>query len=372
MRLGMAFFLFPFSFFLSIATAAHDTPVNPDDPGYLRRQYAWFQAQDPARQQQLRRLHADFQNLLPDEQARLTKVMQGYHAWLAKLPEADRQRVLAAPTAADRLEEVRRLRQRDWVDTLPKVYRDEYARLDDDARRQKVQEWRAEEAERREEWAIAQRHWTDNPPGRTPPVFVNDRPAVEAFVARLKENLSEAERKALDDARAAADDYGHFLWYAFEIVRLSDLHPIFPWKTVGPREWKDLPEEVRKELMADRRFRPKKIGSLPGEGRWPEFAVEITAYCRKNNLKLPPLGDCRKDQMPAEVVGFLDKLERDGRKSDAIRADLKALDEAQGKWPDYPRLVLDLARKYKYPIPGWTLPGPPQFWDRLRAGKRLK
>ena len=50
----------------------------------------------------------------------------------------------------------------------------------------------------------------------------------------------------------------------------------------------------------------------------------------------------------------------------------KALDEAQGKWPDYPRLVVDLARKHKQPLVGWTLPTPPnqpQFWDRLRAAK---
>jgi hypothetical protein len=374
LRLWLWLFLIPFAFFLSIATATQDTPVNPDDPAYLRRQYAWFQAQEPARQAQLRRLHNDFQNLIPEDQARLAKVMQGYNAWLAKLPEADRQRVLAVPTAAERLEEVKRLRERDWVESLPKAYRDEYHKLDDDSRRQKVQEWRAEENERREEWAIAQKHWTENPPGRAPAVFVNDRPAVESFVAHLKENLSDAERKTLEDAKAAADDFGHFLWYAFEIVRLSDQHPIFPWKTIGPKEWKDLPEDVRKELMAsDKRFRnPKKVAAMPGEGRWPEFAVELTAYCRRNNLKLPPLGDCRKDQMPTDVAQAIDKLEKELKKSESGRADLKALDEAQGKWPEFPRLVTELGRKYKQPVPGWTLPGPPQFWDRLRAGRKVK
>jgi hypothetical protein len=45
------------------------------------------------------------------------------------------------------------------------------------------------------------------------------------------------------------------------------------------------------------------------------------------------------------------------------------LEEAQGRWPDYPRTVMELARKYKLAVPGWTLPGPAQFWDRLRAGK---
>src|SRR5437762_1217403 len=130
------------SAFCILTAAAADGPLNPDDPAYLRRQSAWFRAQDPARQQQLRRLHAEFTSLLPDEQARLTKVMQAYNAWLAKLPADDRQRVLAAPTAADRLEEVKRLRERDWIDTLPKAYREEYDKLDEVARRQKVQEWR--------------------------------------------------------------------------------------------------------------------------------------------------------------------------------------------------------------------------------------
>jgi hypothetical protein len=30
---------------------------------------------------------------------------------------------------------------------------------------------------------------------------------------------------------------------------------------------------------------------------------------------------------------------------------------------------MDLAKKYKKPVPGWTLPGPPQVWDRFRAGR---
>src|SRR4051812_34705014 len=33
----------------AICILAADGPVNPADPAYLRRQYAWFQAQDPAR-----------------------------------------------------------------------------------------------------------------------------------------------------------------------------------------------------------------------------------------------------------------------------------------------------------------------------------
>ena len=103
----------------------------------------------------------------------------------------------------------------------------------------------------------------------------------------------------------------------------------------------------------------------------PEFAIELSKYCQKNKLTLPvPLGDCRKDQMPAEVIQYLDKtLEPARRKTDAGKVDLETLQKAQGIWPDYPKLIVELAKKHKLPIPGWTLPGPPQIWDRVRAGK---
>jgi hypothetical protein len=358
-----SFCIFPFAFCIA---AAADGPLNLDDPAYLRRQYAWFQKQDPVRQQQLRRLHADFQQFVPEDQARLTRVMQAYNAWLAKLPEADRQRVLTAPSPAERLEEVRKLREREWVESLPIAYRDEYAGLDADARRQKAQEWRAEEAERHEEWALAQKHWAEFP-GRVPPVFSSDKQAVDTFVTHLRENLSEAERRSLDDARATLDEYGLWFGYGFLLVRLADQHPLVPWSKVGPRDWRELPDDVRAQFPRPAEM-PREMRKA--QGRWPEFAVEVAAYAKKNNLTVPPLGDCKKDQMPPEVVQYLDKVVEQLKKSGADgRADLKALEEAQGKWPDYPRLVMDLGRKHKLPVPGWTLPGPAQFWDRLRAAK---
>ena len=351
----------------AICILAADAPLNLDDPAYLRRQYAWFQAQEPARQQLYRKLHAEFQQLPPEEQARLTRVIQTYNAWLAKLPEPDRQRVLAAPSTAERLDVVRRLRDQEWVEAQPKLYRDEYAGLAEPARREKVQEWRAEEADRREEWALAQKQWAENPMGKTPLVFTNDRPALEAFVGQLRENLTEPERKSLDEARAALDDFGAWFGYGFLIVRLAEQHPIFPWTKIGPREWRELPEEAKR--MFPRSDLPKDVRRA--QGRWPEFAAELTAHARRNNLNLPPLGEAKKQQMPTDVVEFLDKvLEPQLRRAgEGGKADRKALADAESKWPEYPRLIMELARKYKQPIPRWTLPGQPQFWERLRAGK---
>jgi hypothetical protein len=356
--------------------------LNPDHPPYLRRQYAWFQTLDAPRQQQLRKLHQDFLALDEKDQARLTRVMQGYNAWLAKLPDADRQRVLAAPSAAARLDVVRQLREREWVETLPRPYREEYDRLDEDARRPKVQEWRAEEAERRAEWDVAARHWAEFQPGKVPVLFTGDgKELVAAFVGHLRENLSDIERRRLDDAQAAASEFDIYLPYAMEVARLASQHPTLPGK-VGPKTFDALPKPVKDYLFEHdaKHFRPAK-GVAPGgdpevrqvrqaEGRWPEFALELTRYCQRKELKLPAqLGDCRKEDMPPEVRDVLRVLEPQLKKTDAGKADLRALEEAQGKWPDYPRLIVDLAKKYRVPIPGWTLPGPPQMWDKLRAAK---
>jgi hypothetical protein len=375
LRWGLRFCFIPLVFCVSWATAANDAPFNPDDPAYLRRQFVWFEAQEPARQQQLRRLHAEFVALDSEDQVRLTRVMQSYNAWLARLPESDRQRVLSAQSAAARVDLIKQLREQEWVQSLPRPYRDEYAKLDGDDRHQQVNEWRAEEADRREEWALAREHWKDNPPGRVPAIILNEgRPQVEVFVNHLRENLTEGERKNLEDARTAADEYGNYFWYLREVVRLADLHPVLPGH-VGPKNFASLPDSVKESLrQQDPQFRRKgdDVRELrKAVGRWPDFAVELTRYCQKNKLTLPgPLGDCRKEQMPPEVVQFLNSvLEPQLKRSEQGKADLEALSKAQGSWPEYPRMILDLAKKYKSPIPGWTLPGPPQAWDKLRPGK---
>ncbi|HKB06528.1 MAG TPA: hypothetical protein VKD90_30310 [Gemmataceae bacterium] len=381
-RVVLSFCLLTSAFCIS---AAGEGTLDPDNAEYLRRQNVWFRAQDPGRQQQLRKLHAEFQALDPDDRARLTRVMQTYNAWLAKLSDADRKRVLDAPNGAARLEVVRELREREWVESLPRPYKEEYAKAEGDARRQKVQEWRAEEAERREEWAVAQRTWGEFSPGKVPAVFAGEgRAQVDLYVANLKPNLSEPERKAIDDAKAAADEFGNYFWYAFEVARLSHLHPILPGR-VGPKDFASLDDAVKDHLVKNDPQHFKRKGNQivflgderkelrRSQGRWPEFALELADYCQKNKLTLPtPLGDCRKSDMPPEVAAAVEKLERELKRTDQGKAELKALDEAQGKWPEYPRMIIDLARKHKQSIPGWTLPGQQQMWDRLRAGKKVR
>lgn len=365
---------------LSFAIAAQESTFNPDDQEYLRRQYSWFLKQEPGRQKQLRKLHADFEALDPDVHVRYERVMKQYNAWLARLPDADRERVVTASSALARIEIVRELREQDWVRTLPGPYRTEYEELKGEARKRRVADWRNEEAERDEEWALALRSWDQFVPGKVPQLFMNEgRAQIDTYVQHLKENLLEHERKALEEARGNADEFGNYFGYALEIVRLSDAHPTLPGK-VGAKDFNSLPEPVKEYLIkTDKHFRKK--GLLPGgedlkvlrqsEGRWPEFAVELTKYAQKNKLTLPmPLGDCSKDQMPTEIAQFLEKvLESQLRRSEAGKADLELLTKTQGTWPDYPRMIVELAKKHKLSVPGWTLPGQPQMWDRFRSAR---
>jgi hypothetical protein len=364
------------------ATGAHDTPLNPDDPAYLRRQYVWFQAQDQRRQQQIRKLHADFQQLDTEAQVRYTKVLQNYNAWLSRLPAADRERIVAVPSARERLDIVRDIREQEWVANLPKPYREEYARLTGDERRQRVREWRAEESENKEVWEIAQQHWAEGS-GKLPTVFANEgRARIEALLTHLREDLNDAERRILDEARSDVEDHGNFIAYALIVARLTDRHQMLPG-SVGPKDWAGLPAEVKEYLRNnDPNFRNQdgipKVEELKevrkAQGRWPGFALELTRYCQRNNLKLPvPLGDCTRDRMPPEVQTFLKTLETSKGGRPDRGADIERLRTAHGNWPDYPRLIVELAYKHSIPIPGWTLPGPQQAWERLRAGKpRLK
>jgi hypothetical protein len=370
---------------LCLVTAAapgpRETPLNPTDHDYLYRQHVWFQAQDPETQLRYRRLHAAFEALPPDEQAHLSRLLQSYQTWLARLPEADRDLVYAAPTAADRLAVVRRLREADWVATLPAPYRRAYDALTDDrARRAKVAAWRAEVADRREEWAVAQKNWPEFQPGRLPAALQSEGKALDRFLDNLRHALTDEESRQLDQAKAASEDqlsHHHFYWL---VANLAEAHPLCPGR-VGPKDFPALPAEVQSVLLAQPGLFTKKGDTLvptaedakdlrKSVGRWPDFAVELTRYCQRHGLgDLPPLGDCKEADMPSEVREAVKRLRDQVKRTKENREQFDQLQKAEGKWPDYPLKVAELCRKHQIPLPGWALPGPPGLWDKLKAGR---
>jgi hypothetical protein len=49
------------------------------------------------------------------------------------------------------------------------------------------------------------------------------------------------------------------------------------------------------------------------------------------------------------------------------KPEAERLHNAEGKWPEYPRLLLELARRHDLVVPGMSLPGPRGLWQQARA-----
>jgi hypothetical protein len=364
------------AFAVPLFAAVIATAEPADESESLRKQYAWFQSLPATRQMQLRQLHDDFTKLEREDQVRLTKVMQNYNAWLSKLPAAERQRIADAATADERFRIVAEYKETEWVLSLPKSYREQYAKLDEAGKAAKLKEWRSEENERSNDWSIVRNNWKELAEGRVPPGFNQDtREKLEQYVANLRTILTTDERNQLDAAKALSTEAGGVFPYLVEVVKLTDRHQLLPGK-VGPKDFASLPGEVRETLLKDKHFRVKKGNDEIKElkrsaGRWPEYAEEVTRLARLYAIKIPPLGDCRKEQMPDEVKAYMTTvMEPQLKKTDAGRGMLDSLQKLEGQWPEYPQRLLSIVRDAKLPpIPGWTLPGPDALWNRFRPNK---
>ena len=100
----------------------------------------------------------------------------------------------------------------------------------------------------------------------------------------------------------------------------------------------------------------------PHQGKWPEFALEVhrfSAEGKEGKLLIPlALGPSRPAEYREPVREFLHTLEKKSRSDEWNR--LRGL---EGKWPEYPREVVRLARQHNLSAPGMMLPGPPRRWE---------
>src|SRR5262249_11796716 len=94
------------------------------------------------------------------------------------------------------------------------------------------------------------------------------------------------------------------------------------------------------------------------------YAIEFTMIAREKKIELPrQLGPSR----PAEFKPPLDKWVKDTLMPRLTKEEKEELRRAEGRWPEYPRKLMELSRKYELDIPGMKLPGPKDFWDRAWA-----
>jgi hypothetical protein len=324
--------------------------ADPDHYNRLLRDLRAFQALPAGRQERMRQFDRDLHDLDPATQNRLWEVLQRYTDWASRLPDADQKRMEAAADGKERLAIVRELRQKDWMERLPETDRVRVAMLPPDKQAAELADYRAQERKRRQEWqdwAAGAKAHPDAPRPPRPNRVGKLPPEAQNYVKdKLQPALSDDERKQLIDAD------GKWPLLPLTVLDLCEKHPYLPPLPGGAiTKYEQLPDEAKAALGADRAKQLKNQ-----EGKWPDYALGVAEALRREKMgNPPPLGASRPSEFPDEVKDAIAKLK------DADRAKLH---EAEGRWPDYPQTLVDLARRGNLPLPGMTRPpGPPAVWS---------
>jgi hypothetical protein len=330
--------------------------ADPEHYARLKRELKAFAALPPERQNRLRQLDQDLHEENAANLTRLWRVLDRYATWLEHLPPAERQQVENAPDARARLAVIRGLREQEWIKRLPEVKSKEVMNTPREDRAALIAELREAERRRRQEWQRAR----DDPPWRRGPwrSQADLPPEVRTYLTgTLIPLLSPEEKKTLDDAEGQSPQFGQAL------LKLAENHPVgLPGQATGPMSFQDLLKPFKQQV---RKLRgPDKTRVDTAEGKWPDYAIAVSEVLRKNGVLQQEMGPCHPRDFPPVVQGFIEKT----LLPKLDDAEKERLHNAEGRWPDYPRLLLELSRRHNLQMPGIPLPGPREFWDRLRQG----
>jgi hypothetical protein len=304
-------------------------------------------------------------------------VLERYVAWLDQLPEADRAWIEASPDAKTRLERVQYIRDQQWVTRLPRKEQEELAKLSPDKRAAKIAELRRTERQRRLDWFWFAHERDAAALKRTRPTRIQEFPPEVRlyFFATISRALSEADRKRLADAE------GNWPLCARTVAQIMEKPPaelpgFFEAGKVWPKRFPDLPRDWRAALDS---YRPqakppkgqmaevkkhqelkRRLGSQTG--KWPDYAITATQMVRELKLQVDSqLGPAKPDEFaPATKASIQNDLLPKLSKAEA--QDLAA---KEGKWPDYPQRLLELAKRQGVVLAGLVRPCPPEFWDAM-------
>ena len=333
------------------------------------------------RQQQLRELDQRLQDLPASERDQLGYVLESYAVWLDRLPDSDRKEVLVAASSDARLEKVRLLRNKQWRESHTTTVKKRLANAaSEEERDQVIESLKNGEAARRDQWSLARRQWElhhgpdrKNPWPFSDPVLTKqvDEYIKAVFKADLnakfepKSDAMRLTREEFSDLKMrqeAAKKEGDWSLYGLLLYQLAERHPYLPEPGTGKPlvEMPPLTQPFLKEARS-KGFLPKLEKRQLTRGKWPEFALELAEEVKRAKLTVPfPFGPCRPGEFTEPVNAFLKESLLPQLDSNQI----ESLKKLEGKWPEYPKLIISLSRlpKIDLPIPGVTLPGQPSLW----------
>jgi hypothetical protein len=347
-----------------------------------------FKALPPERQAAVRQLDRQLSEQDPPTRDRLFRALEAYAVWLDRLADGERRAVLAAGTPGLRLEVVREVRERQWVAGLPESQRRQLDGQPPEERARLIARWKEGEADRRRAWAVARRHWEAVKAGKPPYPFDSEpmRKEVIEFVrtAFRTENVAAGDRPRcrltlgpqgelarLREAQLEAQLHGGWAWYDYGslVYDLSRKYPMLPEPGTGKPV--TAPEDLGRFGTQFFTKGPGRKAVVQHIGKWPDFALEVWAHAnRAKGVTIPPsvtLGPARPGEFKEPVNRFVAEL---GAK--VSPAEWAALAELEGKWPEYPRKLVELADRHDLSIPGVTLPGSPARWRATYDPDRRK
>ena len=339
------------------------------DPEHYARLQSDFRAftQLPAeKQERLRQLDQELHNTDSITQKRLWSVMERYTAWYDHLSEADQRKIDQATDRHARLLIVKQYRENQWLARQPQKVRDDLGKLAPDKRGEEITKQRRDERQRLTAWMRAMHVGKATTPAQpTKPVRASDFPSdTTQFINEvLKPQLTATEREHLKALE------GKWPYYARMVLELSDKDEYqskLPGPSTGPAIFERLPGEY-KTLFEN------KSDNLPQAVRrkathWPEYAIAVTEEARKKNTTLPPekqvklpLGPAQPKDFAALVKQFLETT----LPAQLTEKEKKELKEAEGRWPEYPQKVLELATKHKLDVPMMRMPNAAEWRQKV-------
>jgi hypothetical protein len=327
------------------------------------------------RQQQLRQLHAELQALPMQERSELQQTMEQYSAWVERLPEQARKKVLeAAPEK--RLEAVTDTLAKQHQDRLPEQKKSGLKQLAVTERLEFLQAYDDTQRSRQQEWQLAQRQWREMKElGDAPPWPFNDEKLTKEIDEYIRTVLGADPTKLIQSLDKKADLPSECRLTREEIIdlrrRREDAFKSQYWLTYGQlllrlsRDHASLPRPKSGEPV----MRPIQIKNLPvreaalakfAVGKWPEFALDVARRNRLEPKQTETLGPARPEDFSdairdAMTRNLLPKLTTDERKK---------LDGLLGRWPGYPEEVMKLAAAKNVSLPEVCLPGEPEKWKK--------
>ena len=281
------------------------------------------------------------------EAGRLLEVFQKFGEWYEALDLKEKDRLAKASYPDERIAEIKKILTSQWISRLPKVDSDALLKLDEPMRAIQIVKMKKEEQIR-----VAQSFDKKKKVG----LYSEE---TQKFITQIKQQLSSEQLEKLGKLEGKK---GAFVKM---ILDFTEDNPPLPLNKLGVKylSSKDLPPEVSARLKSLKQtgvYKPFELIKI--EKKWPAFARGVTEIIRRSDPAFNyEFGACKFEDLPEDVRVVVNELLQMLQDDEMVK-----LQAVEGKWPDYPLMLRDLARVHLVIIPGISIP--PELLQ-LKPGK---